>query len=326
MQKAFRTLNEIDAIESIRVVYPFDHSSWCHWDVSEASAVMVQTAERPRSSGKAMKVNFEPGNSRSGFMTVSPRKTGLELAAETLAVSLWNAILLQSALDRVKKAAVSEAELVRATMRARDEERRRIARELHDDLGQSMASLKLGLKWAEDLARQKAMKGDLVKELADSREAVAGMMTRIRSLSHTLYPRILDTLGLFAAVKELAFQTGRHSGMEIQCAIKGKERTLAKEVGVALYRCCQESVNNAMRHAGASRLSIGLQYKKSEVCVTVEDNGQGFDPRTLYDSSGKMMSSGFWTIRQRLSDLGGSFRLSTGKGRGTNLEITVPYR
>jgi signal transduction histidine kinase len=111
----------------------------------------------------------------------------------------------------------------------------------------------------------------------------------------------------------------------VTCNVSGKEKPLQREIGLALYRCCQESINNVLKHANASRLSVEVRYGDREVGVTVEDNGRGFNPRALYDSSGKMMSSGFWTIRQRMEDLGGAFSLSTAGGQGTVVEMIVPY-
>jgi len=270
-------------------------------------------------------VTFDPENRQAGWISVTPKTPKLDLALATVAPAAWSGMLLQSAFGRARRSFNSEAEMVRATLRARDQERRRIARELHDDLGQSMASLKLSLKWAEDLARRHSDMDAVIAEIAACREGVGLMLGKIRDLSHTLYPRILDTLGLFAAVDEMAVQVGRHSNLEVVCKSKGKERELQKEIGVALYRCCQESISNVVRHANASRLSIQVRYAEKDVRVTVEDNGRGFNPRTLYDSSGKMMSSGFWTIRQRMADLGGAFRLSTAEGQGTVVEMIVPY-
>jgi two-component system, NarL family, sensor kinase len=151
------------------------------------------------------------------------------------------------------------------------------------------------------------------------------MIEKIRNLSHTLYPRILDTLGLVAAIKELAHHTSQHSSLMIDCRMEGKPRTLGRDGEVALYRCCQEAISNAIRHAKASQIEIVIHFAPREVRVTVGDDGKGFDPRALYDSNSRMMSSGFWTIRQRMSDLGASFRLSTSPGHGTVVELIVPY-
>src|SRR5262249_43642269 len=145
------------------------------------------------------------------------------------------------------------------TLRARDEERRRIALELHDDLAQSMASLRLALKWAEDLVRPKPGMREVVKELSSAREDVGTMLIKIRDLSHILYPQILDTVGLIAALKELVQQAGRHSSLTIECTSRGKPRPLAKDIGVGLYRCCQEAISNAIRHSKASTLEIFIR-------------------------------------------------------------------
>jgi signal transduction histidine kinase len=96
-------------------------------------------------------------------------------------------------------------------------------------------------------------------------------------------------------------------------------------MGVALYRCCQEAVNNAVRHSEARKINVEIAYGEHEIHLTVEDDGKGFDPRTLYGSGTKLMSSGFWTIRQRVADMGGAFRVSTAHGQGTVIEIIVPY-
>jgi signal transduction histidine kinase len=161
--------------------------------------------------------------------------------------------------------------------------------------------------------------------MAEVRQGISTMLSKVRDLSHILYPRVLDTLGLVAAVKELAHETSRHSGIAIDCTSRGKPRELEKEAAVALYRCCQEAISNAIRHAEASRLRIQVHFAKEETRVAIQDDGKGFDPRTLYDSSARMMTSGFWTIRQRMADLGGAFRVSTAESHGTVLEFMVPY-
>jgi len=325
VKRTFETLKEIGRVDSLRVVYLFDHSVWQEWRMSGKRTSTSQSDTWFEPEKKGTTIYFDSSNTQIGYLTVSPKAASLVTAANMLSPAVWNGLLLQSALRRVQRAAKLETGMVRAALRAREEERLRIARELHDDVGQSMASLKLSLKWAEDVARGRGGLQDVIDELAGSREAVALMIGKVRDLSHTLYPKILDTLGLSAAVKELTLQIGNSSGMEVTCNVTGRERPLQREIGLALYRCCQESINNVLRHANASRLSIEVHYGDREVRLTVEDNGRGFNPRALYDSSGKMMSSGFWTIRQRISDLGGAFSLSTAGGQGTVVEMIVPF-
>lgn len=325
ISETFETLRGIANVKRARIVYSPGPATWQEWIADRNSVGVRLHDEWPAPEKNSVTAVFDRENHHSGFISVAKNGEKVRLPLEILAPEVWCALMLQSALARVQKAAISETELVRETLRARDEERRHIARELHDDLGQSMASLRLALKWVEDRVRPKPGAGNAVKELSAARQDVGTMLDKIRDLSHTLYPRILDTLGLVTAVKELAYQASRHSAMTIECASRGKPRKLGKDIDVALYRCCQEAIANAIRHSAASRVVITIHFAQKEVRVTVEDDGRGFDPRALYNSNSRMMSSGFWTIRQRMADLGAAFRVSTAEGHGTVVELIVPY-
>jgi signal transduction histidine kinase len=150
------------------------------------------------------------------------------------------------------------------------------------------------------------------------------MLEKIRDLSRTLYPRILDTLGLTAAVKELAHQTVRMSRIKVEVLTIGKPRQLDREKEIVLYRCCQEAIDNVIRHSQASQLTVSVAFTREEVRFTIEDNGKGFNPRGLHGTEPRTTTSGFWTIRQRIGHIGGAFRVSTAKGRGTVVEMTLP--
>lgn len=323
--ETFETLKSIAKIDRVRIVYSPAPARWTEWKAADDGMEVRPHDEWPSPGKGRMTVFFDPENDHSGFISTDKKGEKVRQLLDILSPEVWSALLLQSALAKVQKAAISETELVRATLRGRDEERRHIARELHDDLGQSLASLKLALKWTEDLVAKKPGMSKVIEELSVAREDVGTMLDKIRDLSHTLYPRILDTLGLVTAVKELAHQVSRHSPFRVECNSSGKSRSLGRDADVALYRCCQEAINNAIRHSQASRLAVLIRFGQREVRVTVEDDGKGFDPRALYDSNSRMMSSGFWTIRQRMADLGAAFRISTAEGHGTVVEMIVPY-
>lgn len=325
ISETFQTLRELAGVDRLSIVYSPSPARWTEWKATRKTLGVHVHDEWPKPDKKAVTVFFEAENAQSGFISSHTKAGKIRETLEVIGPQLWSALLLQLALARVQKAAVSETELVRATLRARDEERRHIARELHDDLGQSLASLKLSLKWAEDLVRKGSGTPDAAAELSSARQDVGAMLEKIRNLSHTLYPRILDTLGFAAALKELAHHTSQHSPLAIHCRTEGKPRSLGPEVEVALYRCCQEAISNAIRHAEASQIDIAVYFNDKEVRVTIEDDGKGFDPHALYDSNSRMMSSGFWTIRQRMADLGAAFRVSTSEGHGTVVELIVPY-
>jgi signal transduction histidine kinase len=319
-----RTLQQLARVSEVRVVATEPPSGWREWVAGQRVAAVREFDSLPPPPSRGSTAYFDANRPEAGFLWTSTTAAKCVQALKLLAPHVGTAILLNAALKRSRRSTLHERELVRETLRSRDEERRHIAREFHDDLGQSLASLKLNLKWVEDVVRTRADMEEAAAELKLARESVGTILGKVRDLSHTLYPSILDSLGLTAAIKELVYQATRRAGVEVSCNAIGTEKALPKEVSVALYRCCQEAVNNAVRHSGASRITVDVVYAPGEVRVTVEDNGKGFDPRKLHKAGGNRMSSGFWTIRQRVADLGGSFRVSTALGTGAALEITVP--
>jgi signal transduction histidine kinase len=321
--ETYQLLRRTARINELRVVYSPAPGRWTEWTSTRRGLEAASHEEWRAPAKSSATAFFDPRNKKAGFVSAAVDNKKPCAALQILAPEVWSALLLRSAVDRVQKSAVSEAELTRATLRARDEERRHIAMELHDDLGQSLASLKLGLKWAEDKVAKGQEPVRVIEEISKARDDVGVMLDKIRDLSHTLYPRILDTLGLAAAVKELAYQAARLSPIRVECDTQGKPRPLSREVEIALYRCCQEAIGNALRHSMASRLGVRICFGRREARITVEDNGKGFNPRALYNSNSRLMSSGFWTIRQRMADVGGAFRLSTAEGRGTVVEMIV---
>jgi signal transduction histidine kinase len=318
--ETFDVLKRVAGIARLRIVYSAVPNQWTEWKSTSDGLEIRRYEEWPPPESRAETVFFDPENKHAGFMSVSKEGARLRSVLDSLAPQVWAALSLRSAMDRTSNASPPEGELLRAALRASDEERRRIARDLHDDLGQSLASLKLGIRWAEDCIRKKAQPDRVIAELSKARQDIEVMLDKTRNLSYTLYPQVLDTLGLAAAVKELADQALRFSQIQVEFRTQGKPTPLAKETEVTLYRCCQEAINNAIRHSEAGKLLISFCFARAEVRVTVEDNGKGFDPRTLYEPK----STGFWTIRQRLAEIGASFRIRTAPGKGTVLELIVP--
>jgi signal transduction histidine kinase len=317
-------VNAITAIDGLRVVYFEAPGRWIEWKRTGRTVTSIAHDECPPPQKRMLTSFFEPAAKQDGFISAS-RNEKARVVLDLVAPQMWAALLLRSAADRVQKLSSSQTKLARATLHARDDERRDIARELHDDLGQSLASLNLVLKWAEDHIKNEAERAKVLDELRDARRSVGLMLEKIRELSRTLYPRILDTLGMTAAVKELAHQAVRLSRIRVEFVTLGKPRPLDREKEIALYRCCQEAINNVIRHSQASQLKVGISFTREEVRLIIEDNGKGFNSRGLYDSESHTMNSGFWTIRQRVSHIGGAFRVDTAKGRGTVVEIIVPY-
>ena len=323
--EALNLIRRLASAAELRIVYP-TAGRWKQWHATGRRVRESEMLEWPSPSPAAQTVRFGNGQEQYGFVSVSPDAEESQWVLELLAPHIAAAVTLAAAIRQAQQSAISETELVRASLRAREEERRRITHELHDDVGQTIAALKLKLKLVQDRIRKNGAGSSAADELDEVREGVGGLLSRIRDLSHTLYPRILDTLGLVPALRDLADQVSDPSGIQVRCDVEGEPKPLDEGLTVALYRCCQEALSNAIRHSGASCVNIRILFAPSEILVIVEDDGNGFDPRRYYDSSGKLMSSGFWTIRQRMSDVGGSFRIGTAAGQGTSIEMVVPIK
>jgi signal transduction histidine kinase len=314
----------IGAVKETRVVALESPGVWKEWIAgTETTGVRIHRGlPAPKSNGTTE--YFDDQNRESGFLWISGRDGVLADVVKILGPHVHTATLWHTGIRRTRHLNAQERELSQASLRARDEERRVIARELHDDLGQSLVSIRLSMKWVEGIVRRTPGMEEACNELASTCEMIGGILSKIRDVSHTLYPNILDTLGLDAAIRELALTSTKRSGIETVCSQSGETIAVPKDAAVALYRSCQECLSNAIRHSGATRISVALDYRASEVHVTVEDNGKGFDPRLVHSPGERLMGNGFWSIRQRVMDLGGAFRVSTAKGQGTVVEVIVP--
>jgi len=200
---------------------------------------------------------------------------------------------------------------------AQEEERQRIARELHDGLVPVLASLNLRLHTIEkQLEREEHPLAREVKELAEHAQSSS---RDIRRLVHNLRPVALDELGLVPALREHLSSCGREHNLVVELVADDGER-LPAPTETALFRIVQEAVNNVLRHAHAKRVAVSLVRKKDHVELRVSDDGQGFDanlPRT-----GKHL--GLWSMRERVEQLGGQFDVHSAPGKGTTVTVLIP--
>jgi signal transduction histidine kinase len=319
-----RALRPLSRSTELRIVVAERSSRWREW-ISRDEAVSVHSHKQsPSPPPRGTAVLFDPGSPEQGFVWMqgsSPRGTQV---LRVITPHIGTAVALLTGVSDAHRAVLRDRQLSRERFLSRDDERRRIAQELHDDLGQSLASLKINLKWVEERVRSNSGLDEAVAELAAARDAAGVLLVKVRDLSHTLYPSLLDTLGLTAALKELVHQATRLTPIAAQCEVLGEEQPLARELAEGLYRCCQEAISNVVRHSGASRAVVELAHSPTSVRLTIEDNGSGFEPGSLRDRSGNLMSPGFWTIRQRVAGMGGVFRVNTAVGKGVTIEITIP--
>jgi two-component system, chemotaxis family, CheB/CheR fusion protein len=226
---------------------------------------------------------------------------------------------LENAIASQMASQVHVVNLLRKVVTAQEDERGRIARNLHDQLGQRLTALRLSLERAQE---RLAKKNDGDEEINRALSLTHLIDSDIGFLSWELRPAVLDHLGLAAALPRYTREWSEHYGVEV--AYKGdsfQAGRLAHEAEVALYRIAQEALTNVAKHAHASRVDVMLESRDHSVVLVVEDDGVGFDPA---DSSIADRGVGLLGMRERASLIGGDFQVESKPGDGTS--IFVRYR
>jgi signal transduction histidine kinase len=204
---------------------------------------------------------------------------------------------------------------LRRVVEAQELERARLARELHDETGQALASILLGLRQLED-----AVETDEARQAAaDLRELVVATLHDVRRLAVELRPSALDDFGLVSAVERLALTVSEQSGTVVDVEAQLGAARLPAETETVLYRIVQESLTNIVKHAAAARVSITLVRKGGSAVVVVEDDGSGFDPSGL-----RVGALGLSGMRERVALVGGRLTVESSPGAGTTLVAEVP--
>ncbi len=206
---------------------------------------------------------------------------------------------------------------VRRVIEAQELERRRLARELHDETGQALTSILLGLKTVEDVLAD----DDSRAAVAELRELVVATLQDVRRLAVELRPKALDDFGLVPALERLAETFAEQTGMTVDFEAALPDERLPTEVETALYRIVQESLTNVVKHARARRVSILLTRKDRSVAAVIEDDGRGFD--SAADSDGGFGLTG---MRERVALLDGRLQVESSEGAGTTLVVEVPLQ
>jgi signal transduction histidine kinase len=199
----------------------------------------------------------------------------------------------------------------RALLEGQELERKRLARELHDETGQALTSILLGLKQLEKRVGE--------EPLAAVRELVGSALENVRNLTIELRPPVLDDFGLGPALERLASMVGSRSGLDIQLGIGPPVTPLAPELETALYRIIQEALTNIVKHARARSVSIVVTSRESSVRAVIEDDGVGFELTAV-----RAGALGLVGMRERVLLFDGTLDLQSAPGRGTTLVVELP--
>jgi signal transduction histidine kinase len=205
---------------------------------------------------------------------------------------------------------------------AQENERKRIARELHDDTIQSLIALTRhmeALTTSEEILPESAAARIRLLQLE-----TGDMIRRVRRFSQDLRPSILDDLGLLPTLEELTGDLNHEDGLQAEFRLKGEPRRLSSEVELTLFRIAQEALNNVRKHAQAMKVVTTVELSDSSVKLTVQDNGQGFKPPTLTDHPGSSIGLGLIGMHERARLLGGTLVVDSVPGQGTQIIVNVP--
>lgn len=199
---------------------------------------------------------------------------------------------------------------------AQDEERARIARELHDATAQTIAGVVLQLSVADRLCTDDAA----VRKIREIRGMATEALEEVRTLSHTIYPRVLEDLGLRAALDWLARRTRETSTIDVGVTLRGSGDVPAMAAS-ALYRVAQEALTNAVRHSEATVVEVRLDVQPGFATLEVEDDGVGFAAR---DSEARRAGMGIFSMRERIALVDGVLDIDSEPGRGCCIRVRVP--
>ena len=227
---------------------------------------------------------------------------------ESLAVRAATAVALSQRVSR---------DTVRRVVEAQESERARLARELHDETGQALTSILLGLKSLDARVQDEEGRG----AVAELRELVVSTLHDVRRLAVELRPAALDDFGLVPAIERLLDTVGEQSGLTVDLQSEFGDLRLPTETETTLYRIVQEALTNVLKHAAAERVTVLLSHGDAGVRLVIQDDGRGFDPSKARDGG-----VGLLGMRERVSLVGGRLTVESTEAAGTMLTVEVPTR
>ena len=268
--------------------------------------VVLQIAFRPLTElGKVMK------RVRAGERSLRAPLTGVDSQADQLAEA-FNMVL--EALDEASRLRASQI------IQAQEQERQRIARELHDETSQVLTSLLISLTLLEESVETQEAR----ERIADTRALAHSTLRAIRNLSIDLRPSALDDLGLLPALRWYVKEYQKKCSIDVEFHASGFKERLPAEMETALYRIVQECLTNTAKHANANRVTITLKEETNRVYARITDDGQGFDYEALLKTPGQERGLGLAGMNERAVLLDGTLNIHSTPERGTIIEVSIP--
>jgi two-component system sensor histidine kinase UhpB len=277
------------------------------WLISIAlNVVVLQIAFRPLTHLAKVMRRVEAGE-----RSLRAPLTGIDSQADQLASS-FNMVL--EALDEASRQRASQI------INAQEQERQRIARELHDETSQVLTSLLISLAVLEESIDSPEAR----ERIADSRTLAHSTLRAIRNLSIDLRPSALDDLGLLPALRWYVKEFQKKCSIAVEFHASGLRERLPSEMETALYRIVQECLTNTARHANARKVRINLKQADQAIKATIIDDGCGFDYEALLKNPGEGRGLGIAGMQERALLLNGSLQISSEVGKGTKVAVHIP--
>jgi PAS domain S-box-containing protein len=225
-----------------------------------------------------------------------------------------------SAIDITDRRSVEESlqELSGRLINAQEEERTRIARELHDDLSQRMALLQIGLEQFEQDRPELSRRAR--EQLHEIAQTASDVSSDLHNLSHQLHPSKLDTLGLAVALKSFCIEFSKQHDLRIQFADRDVPAGIPKDVTLCLFRIVQEALRNVVKHSAAKEVKVEITGREDRIDLCVSDTGVGFDPNSAWQNTGM----GLISMRERARLVGGYLSVESEMSLGTRIRVQVP--
>ena len=231
--------------------------------------------------------------------------------------------LQQARLEESQQREIMRGELFRRVVAAQEAERQRIARDLHDETGQALTAIGMGLRGLA--GKLSSRNKDALTTLHKLETLTADSLKELQRLMADLRPSHLDDLGLSAALRWYSTKIQEHSSLQVRVDIHGEECDLDDAMKITIFRIIQESLNNIIKHAQATHVNIHLHYEEKNVRFSVFDNGIGFNREEVQQRRTSRPSLGLAGMEERAALLGGALTVQSRPGYGTEVEAVIPY-
>ena len=292
----------------------------------------LKTAAQNISRGNLLQPVPALGSDEIGELGQSFDVMRLELKKSLEEIREWNRQLeakieerthqLQDSYHEIARKEAARGQLLQKILMIQEEERKRVARELHDDTTQSILGLVMRLEAAAAVPDEEA---DRIKGmLTDIRSLALNTLDSVHKVIFDLRPSVLDDLGLLSALRWYAQNRLGELRVKARVEVTGDEKVLPPQIEIALFRAAQEAITNIAKHAKAKNVLINVEFKDSAISIEVEDDGKGFDVKTLRQYKDEGQGVGLLGMQERIELLGGQFNIASQPGKGTIITLEIP--